>query len=158
MKTLLLIRHAKAEQGSSYDDFHRPLKTRGIDDATNMAGRLKSKGIIPQAMVSSPAMRTLSTAEVFSHQLSTGGIKTNNAIYEASDATLLNIITELPDEYDFIALVGHNPGISQILHYLSGEYRDVPTCAVALLEFELNSWKEITRDSGKLALYDEPKL
>lgn len=157
MKTLLLIRHAKAEQGGGYDDFHRPLKTRGIDDATSMANRLKNKGIIPQVVISSPALRTLSTAEVFSHQLSTGEIKTNKAIYEASDATLFNIITDLPDEYDFIALVGHNPGISQILHYLSGEYKDVPTCTIALLEFDTGSWKEISGDSGKLVLYDEPK-
>lgn len=157
MKQLLLIRHAKAEQGSIYDDFERPLKTRGIDDATEMANRLKSKGIIPQLVVSSPALRALSTAEVFSHQLCTGDIQTNKAIYEASDATLFNSITGLPDEYDFVALVGHNPGISQILRYLTGEYKDVATCAVALIAFEVGSWKEISGDSGKLALYDEPK-
>lgn len=157
MKKLLLIRHAKAEQGSSFADFERSLKPRGIDDATMMAGRLKTKGIIPQLVVSSPAQRALSTAEVFSHQLATGDIQTNKAIYEASDATLFSIITGLPDEYEFIALVGHNPGISQILHYLSGEYKDVPTCTVALLEFEANSWKEVSGDSGKLVLYDDPK-
>jgi len=158
MKNLLLIRHAKAEQDSSFADFERPLKSRGIDDAMMMARRLKSKEIIPQTIVSSPALRTLATAEVFSHQLSIpGAIKTNKAIYEASDATLLNIITELPDKYEFVALVGHNPGISQVLHYLSGKYKDVPTCTVALLKFEADSWKEISRDSGDLVLYDEPK-
>lgn len=158
MKTLLLIRHAKAEQGGIFADFERPLKPRGIDDSTMMANRLKSKGIIPQAIVSSPAMRTLSTAEVFSHQLSIpGDIQINKAIYEASDAALFHIITDLPDKYDFVALVGHNPGIAQILHYLSGEYQDIPTCTIALLQFEADSWKEITCESGKLVLYDEPK-
>lgn len=158
MKNLLLIRHAKAEQESSFADFERPLKPRGIDDAMMMARRLKSKEIIPQTIVSSPALRTLATAEVFSHQLSIpGAIKTDKAIYEASDATLLNIITSLPDEYEFVALVGHNPGISQILHYLSGKYKDVPTCTIALLKFEADSWQEISRDTGDLMLYDEPK-
>jgi phosphohistidine phosphatase len=158
MKNLLLIRHAKAEQDGGFADFERPLKSRGIDDAMTMARRLKSKEIIPQIIVSSPALRTLATAEVFSHQLSIPGvIKTDKAIYEASDTTLLNIITTLPDENDFVALVGHNPGISQILHYLSGKYKDVPTCTVALLKFEVDSWKEISRDSGELVLYDEPK-
>lgn len=157
MKKLLLIRHAKAEQGTSYADFERPLKTRGIDDATMMAGRLKSRGIVPQMVLSSPALRALSTAEVFSHQLATGEIKTNRAIYEASDAALLNIINDLPDEHELVALVGHNPGISQILQYLSGEYRDVPTCTIALLKFNIDAWKEISGSSGKLILYEEPK-
>lgn len=158
MKTLLLIRHAKAEQGSTFADFERPLKPRGIDDATMIAKRLKSKGIIPQVIVSSPALRTLSTAEVFSHQLAVpGGILTNKAIYEASDAALFNIITDLPNEYDFVALVGHNPGIAQILQYLSGEYKDVPTCTVALLQFEADDWKEVSGESGELVLYEEPK-
>lgn len=158
MKKLLLVRHAKAEQGSSYDDFERPLKPRGIEDATLMAERLQKKDILPQLIVSSSALRTLTTAEVFSQYFPDVEVRTEKAIYEASDATLLNIINELPDEFDFIALVGHNPGMSQILAYLSGKYKDVPTSAIALIEFEVNSWKEISGDTGNLTLYDEPKL
>ena len=155
MKRLLLFRHAKATHDTDYKDFDRPLKKSGIKDSESMAERLKTKAYIPQIIFSSPSLRTKTTADIFAEQLSVSKIQTDTAIYEASDAALLNIINEFPDQYYFIALVGHNPAISQMLYHLTGQIKDVPPCAIAVMDFEFNEWKLISGGTGKLVLYDE---
>jgi phosphohistidine phosphatase len=157
MKKLLLIRHAKAEKDTSVKDIDRPLKYIGIQDARFMAERLKEKSIIPQFIVTSPALRTKTTAEIFADYLKLPNPEFNKAIYDASQQTLLRVINQLPAEHDFIALVGHNPGISQILYYLTGDSREVHTSTVALIEFEVDDWKAVSGDLGSLAYYSSPK-
>jgi phosphohistidine phosphatase len=81
---------------------------------------------------------------------------TKKAIYEASEKTLLKIINEFPDECNFIALVGHNPGIAQILYYLTGEAREVHTSTVALIDLEIDEWALVSKGLGKLVYYSSP--
>ena len=69
----------------------------------------------------------------------------------------MRVINQFPEQYDFIALVGHNPGISDILYYLTGETREVHTSTVALIEFETGDWKAVSGDTGKLVYYSSPK-
>jgi len=157
MKKLLLIRHAKAEKDIAGKDFDRPLKYPGIQDARFMADRIKEQSIIPQLIVTSPALRTKTTAEIFADTLKLPEPRTEKSIYEASQHTLLKVINKLPEAYDFIAVVGHNPGVSYILQYLTGETREVHTSTVALIEFETDEWASITGDSGKLTYYSSPK-
>ncbi|AMR32080.1 hypothetical protein A0256_11940 [Mucilaginibacter sp. PAMC 26640] len=158
MKKLLLIRHAKATQESGYSDFERPLTETGIADATTMAQHLKEQGIVPQLFVSSPALRTHTTANIFADTLALPPADINKAIYDAGEPTLVRVINELPDDRDFVAVVGHNPAVAQVLYLLSGQIKEVPPGTVSLIEFELNSWQEIYEDSGKLIYYDNPKL
>jgi phosphohistidine phosphatase len=157
MKKLLLVRHAKATHETGYIDFERPLQERGLQDAAIMAGRLKEKNIIPQILISSPALRTLATANVFSQHLTIPQPQTNRVIYEATTTELVKVINGFSNDHNFIGLVGHNPGISDLLYYLTGQIQDVPTCAMILIEFDTNSWMEIIEDSGKLVYYDYPK-
>ncbi|WPU92539.1 histidine phosphatase family protein [Mucilaginibacter sabulilitoris] len=157
MKRLILIRHAKATHESGYADFDRPLKQSGMQDALFMANILKERALIPEIVITSPALRTLTTAQIFAEHLHLPPSDTDEKIYEANERTLINIINNLPNEYDFIALVGHNPGISQILYYLTGQMRDVPTCAVALISFDNDDWRSISNEDGHLAFYDSPK-
>jgi phosphohistidine phosphatase len=156
MKRLLLIRHAKAVHDNSLNDFERPLKPSGLEDAAIMAMRLENSAPVPQAIISSPALRTLETANVFSEHLSLPAPLTDREIYNASEGKLLQAVSNLPAEYDYMALVGHNPGISQLLYYYTGQVKDVPTCAVALIDFEADEWKLIRMDSGKLVYYSVP--
>jgi phosphohistidine phosphatase len=153
MKKLLLIRHAKATHETGFADFERPLTDKGLKQAELMAVRLQENSIQPQLLVASPALRTLSTANVLSQALGLPQATTNPDIYDASESTLLKVIYNLPDNTDFIALVGHNPGISQVLYYFSGAVKDVPPCAIALIEFEAESWNELYEQSGKLTHY-----
>ncbi|WP_461452938.1 SixA phosphatase family protein [Mucilaginibacter sp.] len=157
MKRLLLIRHAKAEQGSNSADFDRPLTQSGMQDAAVMAQRLVAKGYKPELIISSPALRTHTTANIFSEHLLSHEVETDIKIYDASENTLLHIINNLPDDRDFIAIVGHNPGISQILYYLTGKIKDVPTCAIAVIEFDEDDWKTLSMEMGDLIYYDEVK-
>ncbi|RYU89918.1 hypothetical protein EWM62_10240 [Mucilaginibacter terrigena] len=156
MKKLLLIRHAKATHETGFTDFERPLTDKGFMQAELMAARLQVNSIQPQILVSSPALRTLSTANVFGQVLGLPQAITNKDIYDASENALLKVIYNLPDTHDLIALVGHNPGISQVLYYLSGAIKEVPPCAVALIEFDADSWAEVHEASGKLTHYDTP--
>jgi phosphohistidine phosphatase len=157
MKKLLLVRHAKAEKDTTVKDFDRPLKYIGIQDAAFIAERLKEEGIVPQLIVTSPALRTKTTADIFAEHFKTADPQQEKFIYEASTQALLTVINDFPAEHDFVALVGHNPGIAQILYYLTGQVKEVNTCAVAVVEFETNFWEEVTGDSGTLTYYSSPK-
>jgi phosphohistidine phosphatase len=156
MKKLLLVRHAKAEKDAAGNDFDRPLKYIGMQDAGFMADRLKERLLVPELIVTSPALRTLTTAEIFADHLGLPDPATNKAIYEASEKTLLRVINELPNEKDFVALVGHNPGIAYILQYLTGETREVHTSTVALIDFEIDDWASVSNGIGKLVYYSSP--
>lgn len=157
MKKLALIRHAKATHETGYADFERPLTQKGIHNATIMAGRLKEQELIPRALISSPALRTISTANIFSQHLGLAAATENKDIYDASEEQLIDVVMSLPDEVDFIGLVGHNPGIGQLLYYLSGAGHEMPTCAIAVIEFSLDAWADVTANSGKLIYFDSPK-
>jgi len=158
MKKLLLIRHAKATHDNGYIDFERPLKKSGIQDATVMAQRLHAKNIIPKLIISSPALRTIATADIFAQHLSVAAPVINEHIYDASEITLLHIIDQFPDQHEFVALVGHNPGIAEMLYYFTGKAKDVKPGAVALIHFEIDTWKEVSMNNGELMHYDEPAL
>lgn len=157
MKKLLLIRHAKATHETGYIDFEMPLKPSGLQDAAVMAGRLKQYAHIPQMLVSSPALRTISTANVLSQHLAIPATEEITGIYDADQSELIDIISQLNDSYDFVGLVGHNPGIGQVLYLLTSQLQDVPPGAVALIEFDTNTWASVGAKSGKLVYYDTPK-
>jgi phosphohistidine phosphatase len=156
MKKLLLIRHAKATHETGFVDFERPLKPSGLQDAAIMAGRIKEQGHVPQLLVASPSLRTISTANVFSQHLDLPPAQEILGIYDANEDQLLDIISQLNDDQDFIGLVGHNPGIGQVLYYLSGEAKEVPPGAIALIDFDIDTWANVGSKSGKLTFYDTP--
>jgi len=156
MKRLLLIRHAKAEKDTAGKDIDRPLKYIGIQDATFMAARLTEQKLVPQLIITSPALRTKTTAEIFTDHFALPSPGMHKDIYEASQKTLLQVINHLPVQYDFIALVGHNPGIALILDYLTGEAKEVHTSTVAVINFEADDWASISKGAGKLVYFSWP--
>lgn len=157
MKKLLLIRHAKATHESGYIDFERPLRPSGLRDAAIMAGRLKEHNVIPQILVTSPALRTLATADVIAQHMGLAKPEEIKDIYDAQTSDVMDVITQLDDKHNFIGLVGHNPAIAQVLFDLSGQYKEVPPGAVGLIEFDVDSWTAVRPNSGKLTFYDSPK-
>lgn len=157
MKKLLLIRHAKAVHDLSYEDFERPLTRSGIKDAEFMAERLLKKSIVPQLLITSPALRALATADILSEFLSLPKPRHDKRIYEATRVVLLDVINSFDNQYDFIGLAGHNPTIEQITQYLTNEAPEFPTCAIALIEFEFDNWLQVIAGAGTLKWYDSPK-
>lgn len=161
MKQLFIVRHAKSDWGNaSLRDFDRPLNHRGHQNAPEMANRLVAKGIRPDAVVSSPALRALTTAKYFAAgwQIPAEQLNTNANIYEASVKTLLKVINDFDTSFDKIALFGHNPGLTDLLNYLTDEHiSNMPTCSVAIIEFPLDSWELISGGTGNLVWFDYPK-
>lgn len=156
MKTLLLIRHANALHESVKGDFDRHLSAKGLDEAKQMAATVQESGHAPQLIITSGAARALTTATIFADTMNLAKPQINDKIYEGSDQRLLKIINEFPDEVNNIALVGHNPDISNLLVLLTGQHRDVPTCTVASITFEFDEWAAISANTGDLNWYATP--
>ena len=158
MKQLLLIRHANALHESTGGDFGRQLSPKGIAEAEEMAAMAVSKGLVPHLIVSSEAVRAKSTAAVFCKYFNLVAPQTSPVIYEGGEKKLLKLLNNFPADQDYIALVGHNPDISNFLYLLTGEIREVPTCTVALITFETDDWAHISSETGTLKWYGTPTI
>lgn len=161
MKTLLLVRHAKSSwDNADLSDFERPLNERGKENAPMMAQRLKDKKVGISAFVSSPAKRAKKTAKIFMKEY---GKKHEELIlipslYEASTKDFYEVVEELDDKYESVALFSHNPGISDFVNSLEiFPVYDMPTCGVYALEIYTNLWKQFKDADKKFLFFDYPK-
>src|SRR5882762_1309950 len=164
MKKLYLVRHAKSSWADpDMDDFDRPLNDRGTNDAPRMARLLKEQKIVPDRMISSPAVRALSTCKAFAEVLKydPGKIVTVPKLYHASAETWLNVLSSLKehkDDEDITLVFGHNPGITEFTNELLNiSIDDIPTCGIVSATLKIDSWTEIAWGCGKLDSFDYPK-
>lgn len=160
MKTLILVRHAKSSwDDPSLKDRDRPLNGRGKKDAPAMGERLAKLGIQPDLILSSPAVRALTTAEIFAKALDykRKKIVVDEQIYATTPATLLNIIHTINDEVKCAMLFGHNPEFSDLANALSSQVNDLPTCAVVEMHFDVKTWPAISRETLKSCELHLPK-
>ncbi|MFO7813899.1 MAG: histidine phosphatase family protein [Pelovirga sp.] len=160
MKKLTLIRHAKSDWNSGVArDFDRPLNRRGKKAAPLMAGRILHRGSVPDLLVSSPAQRAVETAVLLADELELPQeqIVYQQNIYEATPLTLVDIVRGLPD-VEHIALIGHNPGLSELGLWLCIQAPEwLPTCAVLELELAVADWSAVSSGCATLLYYDYPK-
>lgn len=160
-KKILLVRHAKSDWADlNLSDFNRPLNPRGLKDSVEMASRIAMQKLVPQKLVSSPALRAISTCELMAKNWNkqTQEIVVETKIYEANTQQLLKIVNDFDDKDDYVALFGHNNGITDLAVYLTdADLFNIPTCGVALIEFPFDSWKEVSKHNGYLVAYDYPK-
>jgi phosphohistidine phosphatase len=161
MKTLYLVRHAKSSwDNPSLDDIDRPLKVSGINDAYIMSAFLKEKKIAPELVVSSPAVRALSTAVIFTNQLGlpTERISIFREIYESSPGSILRVIRRTNPSVNSLMVFGHDPSLTNLFMLLTGKSLEkIPTSAVASVSLNIIQWKEIVPASGTLAFLHKPK-
>ncbi|MEM6885279.1 MAG: histidine phosphatase family protein [Verrucomicrobiota bacterium] len=161
MKRLIVIRHAKSSWDSpAQDDFERPLNDRGLRDAPVAAARLEQflNGEYV-GVESSPAERAKMTAEILSGPLTCNDIVWNEDIYLCAPATWLEIIQLWDNELQTGITIGHNPGATTLVNRLTTSQIDnLPTCAMAVIEFEVDRWSEIDWGMGRLVWFDYPKL
>ena len=125
-RELLLLRHAKSDWDSSSDDFERPLNTRGQRDAPRIGQWLREHKLMPGCVVSSPARRAAQTAQAVCEALGypPDRIVWDKRLYLASRETLLGVLAEQIKKHHCLMLIGHNPGLEQLLEYLA---EDAPT-------------------------------
>jgi phosphohistidine phosphatase len=161
MRILTIIRHAKSSwEQEGLHDFERPLNERGRRDAPVMAARLKRAAARPELLVSSPALRAISTARIFAEGLgiTTEAIQLQAKIYEASVSTLLEIIRGLDDRYTHTALFGHNPGLSDLSRKLAHcDFDELPTCGMVQISLPVEHWRDVSANSGQLLYSSWPK-
>jgi phosphohistidine phosphatase len=160
VKTLLIIRHAKAESSFTLNDFERPLNERGKKDAPVMAQRLLDKKIVIDAFVSSPAKRAKKTAELFSETYKAhDDIVLISALYHAPPEIFYQVVKELDDTLTTVAIFAHNPGITYFVNQLAAVRIDnMPTCAVFAVTINVNSWKDFAKTKKEFLFFDYPKL
>ena len=143
MTRLVLVRHAKSDWGDpGIDDHDRPLNARGMKDAPVMARRLAALGFRAEAILSSTALRAVTTADYFSGALDVP-VEQQKRLYGAPAKTLLRAAAER--DARSVVVVAHHPGIAVLASELSGgAIGHMPTCAVALFEWEADSWDVAT--------------
>jgi len=159
MRILYLLRHAKSSwKDASLSDFERPLKERGREAAEQMGVFLASKKATVSALIVSPAVRTRQTIEIVLRHVPLGvEPQFDQRIYEASLSTLVQVVSEIADDKQSAMVVGHNPGMEEMLAFLTHETRHMPTGAVARITLDCASWKEAGRGTGKLDWFVAPK-
>jgi phosphohistidine phosphatase len=141
MKTLYLLRHAKSSwNDASLRDFDRPLNDRGREAAKRIGERLAFEKL------SVPFVIGVSAEERFDER-----------VYEASLGDLLQVVSEIHDDKQAAILIGHNPGLEELLAFLTGEGRRMPTCALAKIAFHVASWRDVRTGGGKLEWFITPK-
>lgn len=142
-REILLLRHGKSDWSSGVDDENRPLKDRGKRGAQRMGTWLLQENLLPDLVISSPAVRAMVTAEkaVKAMGLDPRMIHTDQRIYQADVNDLLNVINEIPRQSKRILLVGHNPGLEDLLLFLAASLppepengKWMPTAALARFE------------------------
>ena len=161
MKRLYLLRHAKSSWDfPDLDDFNRPLNKRGQRDAPFMGKLLKKKKIVPDLIVSSPAVRAAVTARTIAENLeySEKKLQFDPRIYDASASQLLSIIQEINESITSIILIGHNPSLTALANILSDRRIDnIPTCGFVDLDLDVKTWQESKAGCGHLRLFEYPK-
>jgi phosphohistidine phosphatase len=160
MKTLFLIRHAKSSRDDpALPDKDRQLNERGERDAPRMGKRLAKRGVQPDLILSSPARRALTTAEIIARKLDykPKDIVVDDRLYATAADELLNVIHELDDKLKRVMLFGHNPELTALAHRLSRDIAHMPTCAVAEFTFAAKSWSDVGRATLERVAFERPK-
>lgn len=160
MKTVLLLRHAKsAWDDPGLTDHDRPLNRRGQRDAPQMGQLIQAQGLTPDVIVSSTAARAHGTAERVARQCGyRGQIELAPSLYQATARHYLGHLQQLPDECSRVLVVGHNPGLEELLELVTGSYERLPTAALAQVSFDIGSWRDLAwTPTGQLVQVWRPK-
>ena len=145
MRILLLLRHAKSswkEQG--LPDHDRPLNRRGKCDAPRMGRLLSDERLVPDRIVSSTAKRARTTALKVAEECGYDkAIEINEDLYLATPESQLAVLRDLYFDEPCVMLIGHNPGMEDLVNMLSGQREPFPTAALAAFELKIDSWRKL---------------
>jgi len=160
MKTLLIMRHAKSSwEDGSLRDHDRPLNPRGARDAPSMGRLLVEEDLVPELVLSSSAVRALSTAEFAAGEFDEEvDIEITRELYLASPHTYVEVIEERGGVAGRVMVVGHNPGISALVTMVTGVLEEMPTGALGAVELDIDDWKQLgSSTEGTLIGFWRPK-
>jgi phosphohistidine phosphatase len=146
MKTLLVLRHAKSNWNDpALDDHERPLNERGRRDAPRIGELMREYRLIPDIVISSDAVRAQLTAEAVAKAAGyTGEVLLDEQLYIASPAEILSRLRTVRENAETIMIVGHNPGLEELVELLTGESLDLPTATLAQIALPIDRWRDLT--------------
>jgi phosphohistidine phosphatase len=159
MKQLILIRHAKSCWEQPWQDDHdRPLAARGLHDAPIMAKRLVDRGILPDLILSSSATRAVQTAKILAEQLglSPNQIEIEKNLYHALPHIILKYIQIQKDSIHTLIIVGHNPGLNELVNLLGTKLDNLPTAGQIGFKLDLDHWSQFKTVYAKFWFIDFP--
>lgn len=144
MKTLLILRHAKSSWADDdQDDHERPLNQRGKRAAPRMGQLIKEQSLIPDRILSSTAVRARATAAAVAKACGfQGDLELTRDLYLADPQSYMDVLALL-DHGDRVMVVGHNPGMEELVAALTGEEERFPTAALAHVELPIDAWAEV---------------
>ena len=160
MKTLLVLRHAKSSwKHPETSDHDRPLNKRGKRDAPRMGRLVAARGLRPDIVVSSTARRARWTAdEVAQHAGYDEAVQLDRRLYLASPDEIVDVVRSVAGSARRVMVVGHNPGLEDLVAQLGGRPETLPTAALAEIRLSIRSWKDLTASSsGTLARLWRPR-
>lgn len=161
MKTLYLLRHAKSSWATpGQKDYDRPLNDRGTRDAPAMGECMRERGFDVDLVVSSPAVRALSTAYAVCDVLGLNpdSIVQDRQIYLAGSAKLLQLISSFDESKHSALLVAHNPALTDLANELARASIDnIPTSGLVSITLPIQYWAEVVPGIGKVLDFDFPK-
>ncbi|MEV0228502.1 histidine phosphatase family protein [Nonomuraea sp. NPDC050786] len=153
MRTLIVLRHAKADQILGLADRERPLTGRGERDAKRAGDEIRAAGLAPDVVLCSPALRTRRTAELAFPEVE---ISYERDIYEAYPEDLLEVVRRTDPELSTVVLCGHNPGVHELALALAGGDHVFRPGAFAVIEVE-SAWADLWPGQGRLVTHWDPK-
>ena len=158
MKTLLLLRHAKAENAAAgSSDINRALNERGKKEAQAIGTFIRKQNLTFELVLCSPAVRARETAElVLAAAEVTANVRYDQRMYEASPRQLLEVISEVEEDKSAVLLVGHNPGMEELLRALTGTGDPMATGTLAKIELNSDEWSRVTENVGGLEYVVRP--
>ena len=145
MKSVLVLRHAKSSwKHPDLTDHERPLNKRGKRDAPSIGRLLKREHLVPDIIISSTAIRARATAEAVAKASGyKGDITFNGSLYAAGPQAYIDALHDSSDEYVRVLIIGHNPGLEELVEILTGEIHLMPTCSLAHVKLRVGKWSEI---------------
>ena len=159
MKKLIIIRHSKSSwKDLSLGDFHRPLNKRGKTDGPIMANFLSSKINKICFLHSSSSVRTFEPSKFFIDRIKFDQIKYDDSLYHSSSFLILNLIKNYSDNFSSVAIIAHNPGLTNLINELTNiDLDNLPTTGIAEIDFNCIKWNDISLKNSNLIEIKFPK-
>jgi phosphohistidine phosphatase len=147
-KKLLLLRHAKSSwDDPNLSDYDRPLNNRGKQNASSMGNFLKKENLVPDLIISSPAIRANKTADIIAKKSGYDKkILESKVLYAATIDDYTDVIQNIKNEYNLVLLIGHNPTIEDVVERIVAERYVMKTCSLAYIDLAIDSWNKFDYD------------
>jgi phosphohistidine phosphatase len=160
MKTLFVLRHARAERDSETGrDFDRPLAEDGWRDAELVGREMRARGLEVDGLLASPAKRAKETVTAFERGYGPLEPVYETGIYNAPVGQLLDIVGNADDSIERLMIVGHNPGFEELVRHLADEWlaEGLPTAGLVAIELPADRWSDVRQRTGRISALIVPR-